>query len=306
MLSRCIQLLCVTAVFVAVYFPSRHARHYDYITLENAFQEVVLNYPSSGSSLQNCTYQDTILNNEVVPVSNISVLQDFIAPLPGGEFVPLHCTPLIKTAIVVPYRNRTEQLHLFINYMHKFLQNQNIHYRIIVAEQNDSLPFNRAKMLNFGARLAMDLDFTCLILHDVDLIPLSTGNLYGCSNRPRHMSSSLDTFRYNLPYLTLFGGVISILAEQYKLVNGMSNTYYGWGGEDDDLYKRLEAQNVIPYRFDPNLSKYTMLVHKKQPKNANRSEKLKMSLENFYDGLDNLPRKYSVFIDDLFTKVISS
>lgn len=43
-------------------------------------------------------------------------------------------------------------------------------------------------------------------------------------------------FRFNLPYLGLFGGVISISARQFKDINGMSNVYDGWGGEDDDLF----------------------------------------------------------------------
>lgn len=305
MLTKCVQLLCVTAVFVAVYFPARHARHYDYVTLENAIKEIVLRAP--GTALlgsRNCTYRNVILNNEEIPVSNITKNSYFVQPLPGGEYIPRHCTPLIKTAVIIPYRNRTEQLNVFVKYMHKFLQNQNIHYRLILAEQNDTLPFNRAKMINFGSHLAITLNYSCLILHDVDLIPLTTGNLYGCSNRPRHMSSSLDTFRYNLPYLTLFGGAIAILADQFKKVNGMSNSFYGWGGEDDDFYERLHAHKLLPYRFTPELSKYTMLVHKKQPKNDGRFEKLSKSLENLLDGLNTLTQKYSVYLEDLYTKVV--
>ncbi|KAL1497182.1 hypothetical protein ABEB36_008181 [Hypothenemus hampei] len=307
MLLKCVQLLCVTAIIVAVYFPTRHARHYDYIAIENALKEVVLQSPfSSRRDLKSCTYEDVILNSQPVPMDNITGQQDFIPPLPGGEFKPFDCIPLIKTALVIPYRNRIEQLNIFVNYMHQFLQRQNIHYRIIVVEQNDTLPFNRAKMLNFGAKLAMDLNYSCLILHDVDLIPLATGNLYGCLSKPRHMSSSLDTFRYNLPYLTLFGGAIAILSDQFKDVNGMSNSFYGWGGEDDDFYQRLKIHHLLPCRFDPNLSKYTMLVHRKQPKNSNRFKNLKNSLENSYDGLKTLSRKYSVFSEDLFTRIVSS
>ena len=28
--------------------------------------------------------------------------------------------------------------------------------------------------------------------------------------------------------------------EQYEAINGFSNSFFGWGGEDDDLYNRLE------------------------------------------------------------------
>ncbi|CAG9760610.1 unnamed protein product [Ceutorhynchus assimilis] len=306
MLTTCIQLLCLTALFVAVYFPARHARHYEYVAQENVLKEIVLNNHPHFSNKPNCTYEDIVSSSHVIQVSDITKQQNYIAPLFGGEFIPKHCVPLIKTAIVVPYRNRTEQLNIFVNYMHKFLQQQQIHYKLIVVEQNDTLPFNRAKMINIGAQLAMDSNYTCLILHDVDLIPLTKGNLYGCSKRPRHMSSSLDTFRYNLPYLKLFGGAVAILSDQYENVNGMSNSFYGWGGEDDDFYNRLEAKNILPYRFAPEISKYTMLMHKKQPKNDRRFENLKWSLENIYNGLSKLSRKYSVRLENLYTKVIST
>lgn len=85
--------------------------------------------------------------------------------------------------------------------------------------------------------MAMSMNFTCLILHDVDLIPINSGNIYACSKSPRHMSSSIDVFRYNLPYNSLFGGAVAILSEHLVKINGLSNIFYGWGGEDDDFYK---------------------------------------------------------------------
>ncbi|XP_050309621.1 beta-1,4-galactosyltransferase 1 [Anthonomus grandis grandis] len=311
MAPRCVQLLCTLAVFVAilaVYFPTRHARHYVYISPEDAVKEIVLNRQEKiPKNLPNCSYNQVLLTSKLIDINEIGDRQKgFITPKRGGEYEPSGCIPMIKSAIIIPYRNRSEQLNIFLNYMHKFLQQQNIHYKIIVVEQNDTLPFNRAKMINFGAQYALGLNYTCLILHDVDLIPLTTGNLYGCTYRPRHMSSSLDTFRYNLPYLTLFGGAISILSNQFQSINGMSNLFYGWGGEDDDFYKRLEAINLLPYRFAPELSKYTMLMHKKQQVVDNkRFDKLENSLENMSDGLSSLNRKYSVYLEDLYTKVVS-
>lgn len=114
----------------------------------------------------------------------------------GGEYFPSSCTSKFQTAIIVPYRDRQQQLDVFLHYMHGFLQRQLIHYRIFIVNQNNTNPFNRALLLNVGAKAAIDLSFPCLILHDVDLLPLNLNNLYVCARQPRHMSSSIDTFRW--------------------------------------------------------------------------------------------------------------
>lgn len=40
---------------------------------------------------------------------------------------------------------------------------------------------------------------------------------------------------YRLPYHKLVGGVFNIRPSHYFLVNGYSNLFWGWGGEDDDM-----------------------------------------------------------------------
>lgn len=40
---------------------------------------------------------------------------------------------------------------------------------------------------------------------------------------------------FRLPYETNFGGVSALTKEQYEAVNGFSNSFFGWGGEDDDF-----------------------------------------------------------------------
>lgn len=45
-------------------------------------------------------------------------------------------------------------------------------------------------------------------------------------------------FSFRLPYPTIFGGAGSFTKHDFQLINGFSNQFWGWGGEDDDLYKR--------------------------------------------------------------------
>ena len=43
---------------------------------------------------------------------------------------------------------------------------------------------------------------------------------------------------FRLPYIKIFGGVAAMTKEQFYAVNGYSNRYFGWGGEDDDMFNR--------------------------------------------------------------------
>ena len=61
---------------------------------------------------------------------------------------------------------------------------QELHYRIYVLNQTDQNPFNRAMLFNVGFVEAMkDHNWTCVIFHDVDLIPEDDRNVYRSSTQ---------------------------------------------------------------------------------------------------------------------------
>lgn len=214
--------------FVYCVWPGRYASHYPYISsdeiLEESFEKTTQNISQHWSGKLSCEYNEIIDENRFMYREQyISSLLDASDIRMGGEYIPSTCAPKFSTAVIVVYRQREKQLQAFLTYIHNFLRKQQIHYRIFVVEQYDQKPFNRAMLFNIGSIYASRLDFPCLILHDVDLMPMNLGNLYVCSKRPRHMCSSLDKFRFNLPYYGLFGGVVSIATSQYQFINGMSN-----------------------------------------------------------------------------------
>lgn len=209
---------------------------------------------------------------------------------PGGEWMPKHCIPQHHTAIIVCYRNRSEQLQTFLYNMHSFLQKQNTHYQIYVIEQTFNAEFNRGKLFNVGYReVTMRSLAGCFIFHDVDLIPENINNIYGCTTCPRHLSCSINVFQYNLPYYSIFGGAIAMTRKQYHKINGFSNEFYGWGGEDDDMFNRVYHGGYRICRFQPYISRYTMLTHKKETPNANRMNQLRNGSKRFkIDGLNSV------------------
>ena len=53
----------------------------------------------------------------------------------GGYYVPSSCKARSRVAILIPYRDRVEQLMLFLNHIHPILMRQQIIYGIYVIEQ---------------------------------------------------------------------------------------------------------------------------------------------------------------------------
>ena len=52
--------------------------------------------------------------------------------------------------------------------------------------------------------------------------------------------------RFRLPYKELYGGVSALKKEHFERVNGFSNKFFGWGGEDDDMWVRYGR---IPFSY---------------------------------------------------------
>lgn len=117
--------------------------------------------------------------------------------LDGGWYKPSDCTARDRVAIIVPYRDRADQLPIFLKNIHPFLMKQQIEYGIFIIEQTAAHAFNRASLLNVGFKEALKLhQWDCLIFHDVDLLPLDDRNMYTCPEQPRHMSVAVDTFGF--------------------------------------------------------------------------------------------------------------
>ena len=113
--------------------------------------------------------------------------------------------------------------------------------------------------MNIGFLEALHLqDFDCFVFHDVDLLPLDTRQPYTCFKAPTHLGAYMSKFDYKygpileiamqfilsmlfshrMPYDKFFGGAVALSKENMHHMNGFSNNFFGWGGEDDDTFNR--------------------------------------------------------------------
>ncbi|KAK3921110.1 Beta-1,4-galactosyltransferase 7 [Frankliniella fusca] len=148
-----------------------------------------------------------------------------------------------KLAVLVPYRDRFEELLRFIPYMNKFLSHQNINFKIFILNQIDNYRFNRASLINVGF-LKSQAECDYIAMHDVDLLPINQELSYQYPKKrgPFHIASPELHPRYH--YTTFVGGILLIRREDFLLVDGMSNKYWGWGLEDDEFYVRLKEAGL--------------------------------------------------------------
>ena len=157
-----------------------------------------------------------------------------------------------EVAIIVPYRDlhveQKRKMHLdrFVQQLPLFLNKSNKPYRIYIVEQSDDgRKFNRGKLLNIGYKIAKDEGSEVFIFHDVDLLPSEDLIPYytEIQEHPIHIARVWNRYNSNSKY---FGGIVNFSSSQFEKINGFPNNFWGWGGEDDEMYKRVKEEGYRP------------------------------------------------------------
>lgn len=237
-----------------------------------------------------------------------------------------------RVAILIPFRDRWKHLRILLQHMHPVLQRQAIDYQIFIIEQTGRDTFNKGRIFNSGFTLINALDrFDCIIFHDVDLLLENDNLIYNCEvptkSSVKHLATFVDTFNYvpqsyirpdllasnwtltNLwkyRKVVLYGGVTAMTPEQFQYINGYSNTYWGWGCEDEDIGWRLLRSNFNIYEINngirPNSTNetlgYRMIRHSRDRGNYD-------NWMRFYNLKDAVYRQYQDGLSDLKFNLIS-
>ena len=69
------------------------------------------------------------------------------------------------------------------------------------------------------------------------------------------MAVGVSSNNYNLFHENAFGGVSAISVRQFNFINGFSNQFWGWGGEDDDMDRRVRGNNLEVMRYSEDIAR---------------------------------------------------
>lgn len=188
-----------------------------------------------------------------------------------------------KPSIIIPYRNRVSHLAQFLkHYRPRFPDAE-----FLVIEQSIHKPFNRAKLLNIGALLS-DADY--FIFHDVDMLVQGPAD-YSYPEYPTHLATNASQFGWKMPFPEYLGGVVTFNRTDFEKINGYSNGFAGWGGEDNELYYRVLACGL---KIESRPHRYLSLPHPKANSTGFDAVKMEQAKQPRQpdDGLNNC--QYSI------------
>jgi hypothetical protein len=215
--------------------------------------------------------------------------------------------------IIIPVRDREKDLKEYLENMVPILEEQNINYKIFIIEQSHNKKlFNKAKINNIGfIESSKNNNFNRFLFNDVDNFPL----------KKKFIDFKMDIrgVHHFFGQVYCIGGIYLFSKNDYKKINGFSNDFYGWGGEDEDLLFRINnfsikiLRDVFVSRKDNKKLKIisddsTMWKHRQKKENLkdflnNKRNMYKKNKNNvFKDGINTcsykIIKKYKNYNDN--------
>jgi hypothetical protein len=169
--------------------------------------------------------------------------------------------------IVVPYRDRKEHLETFLKQVPEYFNSQNISYDILVCELDQVGDWNAGLCVNSIVDFLHDgKDYKWLYIHHVDVWPEK--GLWGYPKKGEVYHNLGD-----------YGSCLMTLDSFFE-VNGYCNNFWGWGGEDNELYEKLRSKGYNVISIDDNYPvKYNT---------SYQNHERKFNGNNYGGGINNL------------------
>jgi len=130
--------------------------------------------------------------------------------------------------IVTPYRNREEHLKGFLENSPFYFNNQNLTYDMLICELDQGGDWNAGLCVNSLIKfINNERQYKYLYIHHVDIWPENGNWIFPEENQAY----------YNLGD---YGSCLMKL-DTFLEIKGYSNSFWGWGGEDNEIYAKLQA-----------------------------------------------------------------
>ncbi len=187
----------------------------------------------------------------------------------------MHPVVLHRLAIIVAFRDkptdqysqgagRLDNLREWTPYMTNFLNTTLLGpVNIFVVEQTQAGPFNKGALFNVGYLHALKRGCDYFVFHDVDHVPEDPLNTYEYRTQATHLCSRTSQFGYRDTHSRSLGGALLMPQHVVEKVNGYSNQFWGWGGEDDNIFQRLQRWHLPVAKLSPVIGRYRALRHKR-------------------------------------------
>ena len=157
---------------------------------------------------------------------------------------------------------RREQLRELIENINVYFTKNNIEYKIMICEQNDSNRFNRGKLLNI-AFLASEkiFNFPKKYFH------MNTDYKFDLNREfPQEiLNLNKGVIDLHRPPYDVLGAACVFDPDSYSKINGFPNDLLGWGGDDWAIYNRLVRSNV-PIFYPKDLTNSGFIIENNDDK----------------------------------------
>lgn len=147
--------------------------------------------------------------------------------------------------ISIPYRGMVKCKSRMLEVISRLEDNPDIHLQI-VEQSNDGRRFNLGKMMNVGFDLyskSSSNNNWVYMFHPIDLFPKQGIEPY-LLGANQILSGLADIIRYNVMGQTHFYRACQYSPAVYRMFNGYTNNFWGWGAEDDEFFNRLRITQL--------------------------------------------------------------
>lgn len=187
---------------------------------------------------------------------------------------------MVNIAIITIYRedinkNRYIQKNIFLEKI-QILKKYGSFDIFLIEQSIDSQKFNIGKLKNIGFDIANKNNYDFFIFTDIDILP--DENLAPYYFKPIKGITLFGTRGSRYKGECLSGSAIGIDKESFLKINGYPNSFWGWGGEDDNFLMRCNYHKIKI--FIPKKGNIIDIEYDKAGKNISSDKKLIMLKDN--------------------------